>query len=375
MIFWTINYLACLSISILFTELLIQKILVIAFKRKLFDMPDDRKIHNGVVPRLGGISFLPALLFAFCLMVGMDIMFFPDMIIPGLKQVVLPVIFSACALILIYLVGLADDLVGVNYRAKFVVQIIAGILIIFAGLYIGKLHGFLWIYDLPVWVGCFFTVFGIIYVVNSVNLIDGIDGLASALSAVALIWYSYILWVSGNYAYMMLAGATLGTLIPFFYYNVYGDASRRKKIFMGDTGSLTVGLILSILAIKVFDLPDNNALPQFNVFVMAISPLMLPCFDVVRVFFHRVKRGRNPFCPDKSHIHHKLLALGFRQRYALIMIVCTDILLVIGNVLLSRFLQPTIVILLDVALLVVGNMILTRFIRKREVRTGSNLYE
>ena len=375
--FWTENYLSCLGVAILLTGLLIPKILLIAFKKKLFDEQDERKIHKGVVPRLGGIAFLPSLLFAICLVLGADLKFNPGEVYASIKEVAVPMAFSICALTLIYLVGLADDLVGVRYRAKFVIQILAGLLIIASGFWINNLHGFLGIYELPTWIGWIFTVFGIIYVVNSVNLIDGIDGLASGLSAVALIWYSYILWTAGDYVYMLLAGATLGTLIPFFYYNVFGDASRQKKIFMGDTGSLTIGLVLSFLAIKVFNIPDIEKIHglNYNILVVAISPLMLPCFDVVRVFMHRVRNGRNPFLPDRSHIHHKLLAIGFKQSHALITIVCLDMLLVVCNVLLSLVLQVTLVIFADVLILLIGNIILTRLIRKREVRLGKSLYE
>lgn len=375
MAYWIQNYVLTLAIAVLMTGLIIPKILLIAFRKKLFDTVDERKIHRGIVPRLGGVAFLPSLMFSFCLVVGFNLRFHYAGIVPMTGEVMIPVWFLTCGLMLIYLVGLADDLIGVRYRAKFVLQIIAGLLIISSGMWISNLHGFIWLDSLPSFVGCILTLFYIIYVVNAVNLIDGIDGLASGLSAIALIWYSYVFYLSGQYAWMIFSGATLGTLLPFFYYNVFGRAAQHKKIFMGDTGSLTIGLILGSLTIVVFNIPDGRVPYSDNLFIMAVSPLILPCFDVARVFFHRMRRGHNPFLPDKCHIHHKLLALGIPQWQALITIVVFDMLFVVANVVLSRIVQPTWVILGDMVIWMALNMLLTRLIRVRERRLNTVLYE
>lgn len=375
MAYWIQNYVLALALSVLITGLIIPKILLIAFRKKLFDTVDERKIHRGIVPRLGGVAFLPALIFSFCLVAGFNLHFHYAEIIPLTGVVTVPLFFLVCGAMLIYLVGMADDLVGVRYRGKFLLQIIAAILIMASGMWVSDLYGFLWLRSIPAWIGWIITGFCIIYVVNAVNLIDGIDGLASGLSAVALVWYSYVLWAAGYYGYMMLAGATLGTLIPFFYYNVFGQADKHTKIFMGDTGSLTIGLILAFLTIVVFNVPDAGIGKNYNVFIMAVSPLMLPCFDVVRVFFHRIRHGRSPFLPDKTHIHHKLLALGFHQSKALIVIVVTDMLMVLLNVLLSASMAATWVILIDVVSLVLLNIVLTCMIHKRESRLNVRLYE
>lgn len=375
MTYWIQNYVLTLAIAVLLAGLIIPKILLIAFRRKLFDSVDERKIHRGVVPRLGGISFLPAIGFSFCLVAGFNVRYAHGAMIPALAEVAVPVFFMVCAMLLIYLVGLADDLIGVRYRAKFMIQIIAAVLIIASGMWVADLHGFLWIGEWPDWIGCILTIILIIYVVNAVNLIDGIDGLASGLSAVALIWYSYVFFLSGQYMYMMLAGATLGTLVPFFYYNVFGNASTHTKIFMGDTGSLTIGLMLVFLTISVSRIPDCGLVAGDNLFIVSVAPLIIPCFDVARVFLHRVRKGRNPFLPDKSHIHHKLLALGVPQWQALIIIVFTDMVFVLANVALSAKVQPTWIFLGDVALWVALNMMLTRMIRSRERRLNTTLYE
>ena len=375
MAYWAQNYLFALGIAVLLTGIIIPKILLIAFRKNLFDTIDERKIHHGVVPRLGGMSFLPSLAFAFSIVVGLDLRYNFDFIAPYLIDTMVPIFFMISALMLIYLCGLADDLIGVRYRAKFIMQIIAGVLIIASGLWIHNLYGFLWIGKLPDWLGWIITVFVIIYVVNAVNLIDGIDGLASGLSAVALIWYSYIFYLGGNLTCMLLAGATLGSLIPFFYFNVFGSANKRTKIFMGDTGSLTIGTMLVFLAIEVLNMDPSATPDDDNMFVLSVSPLLLPCFDVARVFFHRVRKGRNPFLPDKCHIHHKLLALGMVQWQALILILIVDMVFVFMNILLSPIIQATWVLLGDLIIWFLFHTVLSKLIRAREQRLGMQLYE
>jgi len=362
-------------VAIVISGLIIPKILLIAFRKKLFDSVDERKIHRGVVPRLGGIAFLPSIGITFCGIVGMNLGEGSLSMAEAFSGCIVPLLFLLCGALIIYLVGIADDLIGVRYRAKFLFQITAGVLMCWSGLMVDDLHGFLWIYEIPTWLGWVITIFLVIYVLNAINLIDGIDGLASGLSGVALAWYSYVFYETGQYAYMLIAGATMGTLVPFFYYNVFGDAANRTKIFMGDTGSLTIGLVLVFLSVAVFSIPAESIINHRNVFVLTIAPIILPCFDVVRVFIHRVRKGHNPFLPDKCHIHHKLLALGFRQRKALITILVMDAVIIVLNLWLSSCVQPTWIIVADVAIWTVFNFLLTRLIRAREKKVEEVLYE
>ena len=300
MAFWIGNYFLCFILSIVLAGIIIPNIMTIAFKRKLFDEIDERKIHRGVVPRLGGIAFLPALIFSFFAVVGCNVRLGTSGMDEMLDTTLTSIMFLLCALMLMYLVGIADDLVGVRYRSKFIFQIIVGALIVTSGAWIHNLYGFLGIGQWYAVIGWVMTIFLVIYVVNAINLIDGIDGLASGLSAIALVFYSFVFYKAGEYAYCLLAGATLGTLIPFFYFNVFGTAERHNKIFMGDTGSLTIGTVLAFLSIRVFNIdPVVQEIPG-NLFVLAIAPIIVPCFDVVRVFFHRVRNGNNRQMPHPS---------------------------------------------------------------------------
>lgn len=156
----------------------------------------------------------------------------------------------------------------------------------------------------------------------------------------------------------MLSFATLGVLIPFYYYNVFGKAEKGRKIFMGDTGSLTIGIMLCFLSIHILHISDGESTNQTNPFVLAFAPLLVPCLDVVRVYIHRVRTGKNPFLPDKSHIHHKLLALGLHQRTAMITIVLASTLLTLLNIGLSAHIDITFLLCIDVLVWIVANTII-----------------
>lgn len=368
-LFWILNYVLVLLCAVIFSGIIIPKILLISFRKKLFDVPDARKIHHSSVPRLGGIAFKPVILFSICLALGIDI-------ITGnggqLKEVFVPellpeILFLYCAVLTLYLVGIADDLIGVKYRAKFVVQIICAILLIGGGVWINNLDGIFDVYEIPKYVGYPLTVLLVVFISNAINLIDGIDGLASGLSSVAIFIYGAAFILHHQYLYAMIAFATWGVLIPFFYYNVFGDAEKEKKIFMGDTGSLTIGILLSYLSIKLItinEVPDSEA---GKIMVTAFAPLIIPCFDVVRVFIHRIKKGSNPFMPDKSHIHHKLLAIGMQQRPAMISIVTISAIFSALNIFFSRYININILLIADVLIWTLLNIWLTRRIHSKNI--------
>ena len=360
-LFWTVNSVLVFIVCVLSAGVLIPQILLISFRRNLFDEPDERKIHQGVVPRLGGIAFKPVVFFSVALLLGVSqLLGYGDML-GGIASERRSLAFGFCSIMVLYLVGMADDLIGIRYRAKFVVQIACGLMVIAGGLWLDNLHGLFLIYNVPAWAGWPVTVLAVVFIINAINLIDGIDGLASGLCGVAMLFYGVIFLLAHEYISAMLAFATLGVLVPFFYYNVFGDAKRGRKIFMGDTGSLTIGMMLCILSLKVCRcFPDDTSDSLPNVFVLAYSPLIIPCFDVVRVYLHRVRNGKNPFLPDKNHIHHKLLAIGMRQRTAMITIVSVSVLFTLCNILLSTSIGVTPLLLADIIVWTAANIWLTR---------------
>ncbi len=381
---FSLDGLAVFLISAILAGIIIPKILLIAFRKQLFDEPDERKIHTAAVPRLGGIAFMPSIIFSLCFVIGIEVLLGSDgaHLHLGLSldehgpdaraqlaSRFLPLSFGLCAMMVMYLVGIADDLIGVRYSAKFIAQIIAACLLALGGVRIDSLHGMFGLYELPWPLAWGLTILLVVYITNAINLIDGIDGLASGLSGIAMAFYGFAFLSVGHWIYALLAFAGLGTLVPFFYYNVFGNPVMQKKIFMGDTGALTIGLLLSFLAIKTTYIIEGGIISS-NIMVVAFAPLAIPCMDVLRVFMHRILRGKSPFLPDKTHIHHKLLALGIPHRLTMITILATSAALIVLNIWLGRYVGPAVVLVADLVFWIIVNYTLTRLIKSRQARLG-----
>lgn len=361
---WIINVSLVFVLCVFLAGIVIPQILLIAFRRKLFDVPDERKIHQGAVPRLGGIAFKPVIFFSVFLLLGIDMMVGHTEVLSEIGKDAQPLFFGFCSIIVLYLVGIADDLIGVKYRAKFFVQVLCGVMLIAGGVYLDDLNGVLGVHELPAWIGYLLTVLATVFIINAINLIDGIDGLASGLCSIACLFYGVIFFLFEKYIYSMLAFATLGVLMPFFYYNVFGKVEHHKKIFMGDTGSLTIGMMLCFLSIRLVQCGADEGGKILNPMILAFSPLIIPCFDVVRVYLHRVRNGKNPFLPDKNHIHHKLIAIGMKQRTVMILIIAVSLLFTLGNILLSKYIEINLLLVIDIAIWTLVNIGLSRRIKK-----------
>lgn len=355
------------------TGLIIPQILLIAFRKKLFDIPDERKIHKAEVPRLGGIAFFPSILFALLLLFGFASYNDSVEVLSQVDDNFLKLCFLGCATIIMYLTGMADDLIGVRYRAKFIMQTFAAGFICFGGIRIENLYGLLGIHEVPLAVSIALTILLIVFIINAINLIDGIDGLASGLSATASLFYAFVFLKGGSYINSVLATATLGALLSFFCFNVFGNPNKHKKIFMGDTGALIIGLLLGMMSIDCCSIARLQG--GSNSAVIAFAPLLIPGFDVVRVYLHRIRAHRDPFLPDKSHIHHKLLALGLTQRKAMLLIILVSFLLISLNFYLSDKVDINWLFFGDLMIWTLANIVLTYFIRRREQRMFVVLYE
>ena len=300
---------------------IIPSILVISHKKRLYDVPDARKVHTMPVPRLGGLSFFPVILMSMFLVIGFRLYFW-DMDTSSLSfNMLYEYLFLFVGMTLLYLVGVCDDLVGVGYRYKFAVQIAAAFLLVLSGNWFDSLGGLFGIYSVPAWMGMPFTVFIVVYITNAINLIDGIDGLASGLCCIALSVLSVIFFLRGQYVYALLAICTLGILMPFWCYNVFGNANRGHKLFMGDAGSLTLGYVISFLIIHMSVTNEVSPTLSNPYMVIAFSTVLVPLLDVIRVVLHRLREHKNPFLPDKNHFHHKLLRTGMRVRVVMVTIL------------------------------------------------------
>lgn len=236
-------------IAVALARIIIPRILIISLRKRLFDTPDARKVHKKPVSRLGGVSFFPAVLFTVTFLIGVcDMTGWVPLV--NVSRYWAQALLLCSGLTLLFIVGIADDLIGVRYRQKFLVQLVAAAMFPLAGLYINDFYGLLGIHYVSSFIGVPLTLLLVVFITNAVNLIDGIDGLASGLSMVALSVFGTLAVIDGRWMSALLAFATVGVLLPFFFYNVFGNADRGRKIFMGDTGSLTLGYILSFLAVQ-----------------------------------------------------------------------------------------------------------------------------
>lgn len=339
-------------------RMIIPNILIISLRKRLFDVPDERKVHKRPVPRLGGVTFFPVILFSLCVFTAIRLLTGHGPEEGKVDRLVCEFLFLMGGLTLLYIIGIGDDLVGVRYRRKFLVQILSAAMFPISGVYINCFYGLFGIYMVPAVVGIPLTMLLVVFITNAINLIDGIDGLASGLSMVALLVFGVLFVHYQMWSYAMLAFVTVGVIIPFFSYNVFGDADMGRKIFMGDTGSLTLGYILSFFVIRycMYE-PDMLLLTmKSSPVLVSFSVLMVPCLDVVRVVLRRARNKKPLFMPDKTHIHHKFLAMGFSPRKALVTIQLMSACFCVFTIVGIRYLNNTLVFVIDVVVWTLLNL-------------------
>ena len=286
------------SLAFLITFFAIPIVIQVAKDKKLFDEPDERKVHKTVIPTLGGLGIFAGFIIA-------TLMGVPSGITSELQY------FAAAATVIFFL-GLKDDILVLSASKKFIGQLVAaGIVIKFGGVLLDDMHGFLGIHEIPRVASIVLTIFTIIVITNSFNLIDGVDGLAGSLGLLTTLVFGVYFFFAGQLTYAVMALSLAGSIIAFLIYN-FSPA----KIFMGDTGSLLLGLVNSILVIKFINVAGNPA----SKFALESAPaigfaiLMIPLFDTLRVFTLRILDRRSPFSPDRTHVHHFLLDIGFNHR-------------------------------------------------------------
>ena len=344
---------------------IIPRILVISHKKRLYDIPDTRKVHTTPVPRLGGLSFFPVILMSMALVMGFRLYLWPSDLSGLSLDMLHEYLFLFVGMTLLYLVGVCDDLVGVGYRYKFVVQVVSAFLLVLSGNWLDSLGGLFGIYSVPALLGVPITVFAVVYVTNAINLIDGIDGLSSGLCCIALSVLSVIFFIQGQYIYTLLAVCTLGVLMPFWCYNVFGNANRGHKLFMGDAGSLTLGYVISFLTIHLC--VSNGSFPDRSnpYLVIAFSTVLVPLLDVIRVVLHRLRESLKYSVPSTLYeVTNPLLV-----RMVMVTILCVSVFFIALNLLLAKRMNITYLLFLNLFLWSLLHLSINRLIsRNRERR-------
>jgi len=329
-------------------------VLTIAIKRNFVVKPNKRTSHEGAIPNIGGINiFISFLLTVFLFSYG----------------VVSQLQFSIIGVFIILIVGFVDDLIDIKASWKIVGEVTSAFfLIVLSDIRITNLHGFLGILNLSLPTSYLLSFFVFIVIINALNLIDGVDGLASGLGILYSLFFAVYFTLTNNPNLAISAYAMVGSLAVFFLYNVFG---KKSKIFMGDSGSLLLGYMITLY---IFEFCKLNAFPiAYNIptyLTMSAAPavaicvLSVPLFDTLRVMLTRLKKNVSPFEPDKNHIHHLLLKTGLKHRQVTFILLLIS-LLFIGLGLLGRNWKIEILIAVAFTLASTLTYILWRIVDKK----------
>ena len=298
--------LAAIITSFAICFLMLPVIIRYSLKKNIVDNPGRRKVHKRITPSMGGIAIFFGFLIAGLVWIDLS------------NWTEVRTIFIA--LLMIFLVGARDDLVPTQPVTKIVVQVIAAfILIVVYDLRLKSMYGVAGIYDIPVWTSYLITIFTVVVITNSYNLIDGIDGLAGTVGSIALAALGTWFLLTNDQVYAILTFSMLGALLAFLVFNW-----EPSKVFMGDTGAMVVGMMLAIAVIHFIDrnytLAAGNAYRFSGSVSPALSILVIPLADTLRVFIIRIANQQSPFKADKRHIHHNILRLGYSHASATILL-------------------------------------------------------
>ena len=275
----------------------IPKIIKASIQTKLFDVPNDRKVHKEPIPSLGGVGIFAG--------------FIIGILFLGQLEVFANYQFYLLAFVTVFFFGVKDDIMVLSPRKKFFAQVIVSVVLVFkANLVLTNMHGFLGIHSLNAPISNVLSMFTIIVIMNAFNLIDGIDGLAATITIITSSVFAFFFYMNGEEAYALIGFTFAASLCAFLIFN-YAPA----KIFMGDTGSMLCGVVNAILVIHFIETATSS-----KVFNVTASPavgfgiLIMPLLDTLRVFAIRILHGRSPFYPDRNHLHHILLDRGLSHK-------------------------------------------------------------
>ncbi|NVN93814.1 MAG: undecaprenyl/decaprenyl-phosphate alpha-N-acetylglucosaminyl 1-phosphate transferase [Bacteroidetes bacterium] len=306
-----INFITAFVISFLSVKPIVE----MTHAKGLAALPNDRTSHNKPTATLGGIAIFGGFIFA-------SLLFPPFGSLMEMRYIV-------AGVLLMFFIGMKDDIFVIAPLSKLGAQIVAAIIIVdFANIRLTSLHGFLGVTDLNYHCSLYLTIFVVVVIVNAFNLIDGIDGLAAGIGIVCSATFGVWFYLSGQFEFAFLTAALAGSLGGFLWFNLFG---KKNKIFMGDTGSLVLGFLIAVFAIQF----NQSNLEISGYYHITASPavsfaiLIIPLYDTIRVFIIRISRKQSPFKADKTHVHHKLLELGYSHAKATLILVLANIFFVI----------------------------------------------
>ncbi len=300
----------------------IPSIVTVSKMKGLSKIPNGRSSHKNNTPLLGGVAVFAGFILSTVIIAGVGLVHELKYIISGL--------------IILFFIGVKDDILVIDSKKKLAGEIMASLLIIILGdIRIGNFHGFQGIDQVSYIVSVIFTLFVFIVIINGFNLIDGIDGLASGVGIVTSITFGIWFWISGHIPYVIFSFSLAGSLIAFFYFNVF---SKKNKIFLGDTGSLIIGMVMAIIVVRFlkFEVGATGLANTPATTAVAIGILIIPLYDTIRVFTIRLAKGTSPFKADRLHVHHRLLELGLTHLQSTSIILVANLLFIVLSLLLKH---------------------------------------
>ncbi len=323
-------------------------------KAKIGDKPGGRKIHKSFIPSMGGIGFVVASAVAMSIW-GWQ---FP---IPDIR-------YLLGAIGLMFFVGLRDDMVEMKATQKLLGQLVAVILVVVASdIRIKDLHGFLGIGELNIIISYLYSAFVLLALTNAFNLIDGLDGLAGTIATIAFLILGSWFYLNGLESYAVLSFTLLGGILAFLLFNWHP-----AKIFMGDTGSLTLGFSLGALVIAFMEynagLPEGNLWKFEAVFSAGIALMIFPLYDMARVFTRRISQGKGPMTPDKSHVHHFLMRMGLKHNQVALLLGALQLIFVLVVFLLKDYSDHLVLPIISVLAISLGlrlDQITLKYVKKK----------
>ena len=309
-------YFTLFVVALVSTWWIFKKVLRIAILKNIVDNPDARKLQKVPVPVLGGI----AVFFGIVVSMTTSGLFYETSSLYAILGVMS---------IMLY-VGILDDILSLSPTIRFVIEIFVVLLLVFCNHYsLNNFHGLWGIYQIPEWVAVPLTVFACVGIINAINLIDGVNGLSSGYCITTCAIFAAVFILTDDKEAASLAVLSIGSLIPFFCHNVFG---KKSKMFIGDGGTLLMGTIISTFVIGALNTDSvfaSKVEPNFGLIPFTLAVLAIPIFDTLRVMSRRILRGKSPFSPDKTHLHHLLFDMGFSHIGTTVTEILSNILVVL----------------------------------------------
>ena len=293
------------------------KVLKIAILKNIVDNPDARKLQRNPVPVLGGVAVF------FGIVIGLSS---SKAIFDSANTFML-----ISAMVIMLYIGTTDDIISLSFGIRFLVEIIVIAWLMYASKSSINCFWGLWgIGTISSWTSYALTIFASVGIINAINLIDGVNGLSSGFCFMSSVLFAIFFHMTGNQVMTTLAISAAGAIVPFFLHNVFGQSS---KMFIGDGGTLVIGTMMAMFVMSILSVNTGSiklVADGMGLIPFTLAVLSIPVFDTLRVMSTRIIHKKSPFHPDKTHLHHMFIDLGFSHIGTTVSILSLNFLIVVA---------------------------------------------